>query len=456
LKTDAAFRFERGCDVTMTVYAVKRAAKLLVELANAVITSDVIDEYPTIIEPIVLPLSVDEVKKTAGKKIDKETISAILLNLGFENSSISENKLSVTIPLNKHDVTRPIDLIEEVLRIYGFNNIEIPNEIRYFQHRNPEPTLRKLQQNISTYLANNGFCEMVNNSLSKGEYADIFDFIDENERIDLVNPLSSELNAMRQTLLLSGLETIAHNLNNKNNNLKLFEFGKSYHLVNKETTDVLLRYSEREKLTLFVTGKTHEENWIEQPKELDLFFLKNYVENLFNKCGVTAETLRITPRQNNEDDTMFTDTLSYINNDQPIAKIGQIHPKILKYFDIKKPVYYAEIEVALLFSEYLKHKTLYTPIVTIPAVKRDLALVVDKNVTYQQLEKVAAQFGSRHIKKVSLFDVYEGDKLPENKKQYALNFVLQHPDKTMTDEDINKIMNKLVAAFERECGAALR
>jgi len=452
LKTDAAFRFERGCDVTMTVYAVKRAAKLLVELANAVITSEVIDEYPTIIEPIVLPLSVEEVEKIAGKKIDKEMISAILLNLGFENSSISENKLSVTIPLNKHDVTRPIDLIEEVLRIYGFNNIEIPNEIRYFQHSKPEPTLRKLQQNISEYLAHNGFYEMVNNSLSKSEYASIFDFIDEDERVDLVNPLSRELNAMRQTLLFSGLETIAYNLNNKNNNLKLFEFGKSYHLVNKEETDVLQRYSEKEKLSLFVTGKTHEESWITPPRDLDIFFLKNYLENILHKSGVafTAQSIYC------EKDTMLVNTFSYFNNDLCIAKLGQVHPKILKYFDIKKPVYYAEVEVTQLLSEYLKHKTLYTPIIAIPTVRRDLALVVDKNVTYQQLEKVAAQFGSRHIKKVSLFDVYEGDKLPEGKKQYALNFVLQHPEKTLTDEEINKIMNKLVAAFERDCGATLR
>jgi len=452
LKTDAAFRFERGCDVTMTVYALKRAAKLLAELANAVITSDVIDEYPTVIEPIVLPLSVDEVQKVAGKKIDKETISLILLNLGFENSSISEKKLSVTIPLNKHDVTRPIDLIEEVLRIYGFNNIEIPKEIRYFQHSKPEPTLRKLQQKISTYLANNGFCEMVNNSLSKAEYASFFDFIDEKERVDLVNPLSSELNVMRQTPLISGLETIAYNLNNKNNNLKLFEFGKSYHLVNKEVTDPIHRYAEKEILSLFVTGKTDEENWIDTPKNLDIFFLKNYLENILHKAGVVFNAQIICTENN----SMLVNSLSYFSNDLCMAKVGQVNPKILKYFDIKKPVYYAEIEMMHLSSEYLKYKTLYTPIITIPSVKRDLALVVDKNITYMQLEKVATQFGSRHIKKISLFDVYEGEKFPEGKKQYALNFVLQHPEKTLTEEDINKIMSKLVAAFERECGAKLR
>jgi len=452
LKTDAAFRFERGCDVNMTVYALQRATKLLVKFASAVITSDVIDEYPTAIEPLVLPLSVDEVEKVAGKKIDKETISAILLHLGFENSSMSEKKLSVTIPPNKHDITRPIDLIEEVLRIYGYNNIEIPDEVRYFHHSKPEPALGKLQKIISIYLADNGFCEMVNNSLSKGEYASIFDFIDETERIDLVNPLSSELNAMRQSLLLSGLETIIRNLNNKNNNLKLFEFGKTYHLVNKEATDVLQRYAEREKLTLFATGKTYEENWIEQSKDLDFFFLKNFVENILRKTGVTFHTQTI-PCEN---DTMLINTLSYFNNDQCIAKTGQVHSKTLKYFDIKKQVYYAEIEVPILFSEYLKNKTFYTPIAVTPSVKRDLALVVDKNVTYQQLEKTATQFGSRHIKKVSLFDVYEGDKLLEGKKQYALNFVLQHPDKTLTDEEITKIMSKLLSAFERECGAMLR
>jgi phenylalanyl-tRNA synthetase beta chain len=295
---------------------------------------------------------------------------------------------------------------------------------------------------------------MMNNSLSKGEYASIFNYINENERINLVNPLSSELNVMRQNLLYYGFETITHNLNNKNNNLKFFEFGKTYHLVNKEATDVLQRFAEKEWLTLFVTGKTHDENWMETPKGLDFFFLKNYLENVM--CGMGA--LHATPVQldDNENNTPFINTLLYTNNGQPIAQIAQIHPKTLKYFDIKKPVFYAEINVEPLFVEYLRSKTLFTQINTTPSVKRDLALVVDKNVTYQQLENIATQFGSRHIKKISLFDVYEGDKLPGGKKQYALNFVLQHPEKTMTDEDISKIMSKLVVAFERECGAALR
>jgi len=454
LKTDAAFRFERGCDVNMTVYAIRRATQLLVELAKAVVASEVIDEYPTTVEPLVLSLSLEDVAKVAGKNLDMQTVSSILINLGFENSSISQNKLSVTIPLCKHDVTRPIDLIEEVLRIYGYNNIEIPYEVRYFKHSKPENTLQKMQKTISTYLANNGFLEMMNNSFTKGEYASFFDFIDENERVCFVNPLSRELNAMRQTLLLSGLETIAHNLNNKNNNLKLFEFGKTYHLVNKETTDLLQRYSEKEKLSLFITGKTHEENWIESQRELDFFFLKNFVENILIKCGV--QTNNYSSQQANDKETMLLNSLCYINNNEPIARVGQVNPKILKYFEIKKPVYYAEIELVSLFDEFLIKKTIFSPIAVTPAVKRDLALVVDKNVTWQQLEKVAVQFGSRHIKKISLFDVYEGDKLPENKKQYALDFVLQHPDKTMTDEEINKIMNKLLGAFERECGAALR
>ena len=205
---------------------------------------------------------------------------------------------------------------------------------------------------------------------------------------------------------------------------------------------------------MFVTGKTHEENWIEQPKDLDFFFLKNFVENILHKSGVGANNYALL--QSAETSVPFTNTLYYMSNDKCIAQIGQVVPKVLKHFDIKKTVFYAEIDVALLFVEYQNLKTLYTPIATNPAVKRDLALVVDKNVTYQQLEKVVTQFASRHIKKISLFDVYEGEKLPENKKQYALNFVLQHPDKTLTDEEINKIMSKLLGAFERECGATLR
>jgi len=455
LKTDAAFRFERGCDINMTVYAIRRATQLLVELANAVVASEVIDEYPTAIDPKVISLSIDEVANVTGKRIDMQTISSILLNLGFENSSISESKLSVTIPLSKHDVTRPIDLIEEVLRIYGYNQIETTNQINYLKHSQPKPVVQKLQKTVSSYLASNGFYEMLNNSLSKGDYASIFDTIDERERIDLVNPLSSELNAMRQTLLFSGLETIAFNLNNKNNNLKLFEFGKTYHLVNKDAMDVISRYSEKETLTLFVCGKTHDEDWLEQPKELDFFFLKNYLENILRRCGIAE--FETTPQQNiSKNDTTFLTPLQYSIKDQLLAKVVQIHPKILKYFDIKKSVYYAEINVEMLFAEFLKSKTYFAPIATTPSVKRDLALVVAENITYQQLEKTTQQFGSRLIKNVSLFDVYEGDKLPEGKKQYALNFILQHPEKTLTEEEINKIMNKLVGAFERECGAALR
>jgi phenylalanyl-tRNA synthetase beta chain len=248
------------------------------------------------------------------------------------------------------------------------------------------------------------------------------------------------------------LETIARNLNNKNNNLKLFEFGKTYHLIDKDATDVSQRFSEKEKLSLFVTGKTHEEDWLKQPEDLNFFFLKNFLENILRKSGISFTTQTCI----SENDTMLLNKLFYFYNEQLVAIIGEVNPKILKYFDIKKQVYYAEVEVAILFSEYLKKNTLYTPVASNPFVKRDLALVVDKNVTYQQLERVATQFGSRHIKKVSLFDVYEGDKLPEGKKQYAMNFVLQHPDKTLTDEEINKIMDKLVGAFERECGAKLR
>jgi phenylalanyl-tRNA synthetase beta chain len=411
----------------------------------------VIDEYPTAIEPRVIPLAVYDVEKMAGKRIDKQTISSILLNLGFENSAMSEEKLSVTIPHNKHDIKRPVDLIEEVLRIYGFNNIDTSSEIKYLPHSKPYPTILQFQKKISTYLADNGFIEMMNNSITRGEYASIYDFLDETERVDLVNPLNSELNALRQSMLLSGLETIELNLNNKNNNLKLFEFGKTYHIVNKEDANPLQRFSEREKLALFVTGKTSEDNWIEPSQDLDFFFIKNYVENILHKSGVS-----FTPVQCVAETPLNNGLFYLIKDNYVLAKAGQIEPKILKYFGIKKSVYYAVIDIIPLFEAELENKMAYTRIATHPSVKRDLALVVDKHITYQQLEKVATQLGSRHIKKVSLFDVYEGDKLPKGKKQYALNFVLQHPDKTMTDAEINKIMGKLVSAFEKGCGASLR
>lgn len=454
LKTDASFRFERGCDPDVTLYALKRAANLIQNLTGAVLVSEIIDIYPSEIEKQTIPLSISEVTKLIGKQIEFNTITTILHNLGFEISHHDTNQLLVTVPLNKTDVTRPVDLIEEILRIYGYNNIEIPKTFSYTPNLKAEFSISNLQKSVSLYLTSVGFFEIMNNSLTKNAYAKDYDFINEQEIIHLVNPLSSDLNAMRQTLLFTGLETIVRNVNNRNQNLQLFEFGKTHHL-NTNTNkgdDVILRFLEQDRLAIFLTGKRIEESWNQNGVDVDFFYLKNIIKNILIKTHFPIQEI-ISKTTTSE---QFLENLVYEYNGDQIAQFGQLHPRILKNFDLKKPLFYAEINFRLLFSNSQNRPIHYVHIPTYPSVKRDLALVIDKSISYSTLEDIAFKHGTSKLKKVALFDVYEGEKLKEGKKSYALNFIIQNDEKTLTDEEINKVMNKLIAAFERECGATLR
>ncbi|MBO4503947.1 MAG: phenylalanine--tRNA ligase subunit beta [Bacteroidales bacterium] len=456
LKTDASFRYERGCDPDITVYAIKRAAELIAELAGASVISEIMDYYPVKIEPVQITLDYRHVNEVAGKEIEKQAVSKILLMLGMEVHSLSEEQLSVKVPLSKADVTRPIDLIEEILRIYGYNNIEVPDVLTYkLDNRVGVDEFHQMQQKISLYLADNGFYEVMNNSLTKFDYAQQFDFINENETVKLLNPLSNELNVLRQTLLFSCLECVERNVNNKNANLRLFEFGKTYHLntATQRGDDVVQRYQERQELALVVTGKDGEDSWNHTAQDLDFFYLRNMVENLLVRVNFPVNELSVIT-----DDTqaMFIDHLTYCKDDVPVAVVGQVSPLVLKTFGLKKPVYYAEVKAETVVGVVTGREVRYTPIAVYPFVRRDLALVVDQSVSYDTLEKIGYKYGSKLVKNISLFDVYEGGKILPGKKSYALNFVLQHADKTLTDEEINKVMNKLVAAYEREVGAILR
>jgi len=456
LKTDASFRYERGCDPDITVYAIKRAAQLVVELCGAAVISEINDYYPEKIEPVQVTLRYDEVNRVAGKVIDKQIVSQILLHLGMQVQTAGEEQLRVTIPLNKADVTRPIDLIEEILRIYGYNNIEIPDVLNYrLAQRNFVDVAHQMQLTISTYLADNGFYEVMNNSLTKFDYAQRFDFINENESIKLLNPLSTELNVMRQSLLFSGLENVERNVNNKNANLRIFEFGKTYHLdpSTERDADVTLRYRERQELAMFVTGKKGEDSWNHKAEDLDFFYLKNMIDNVLVKINFPTQKIKVSKEG---EARMFCDQLNYMIGDEVLVTFGMLSPVVLKPFGLKKAVYYAEFNVELMEQMIANQTVKYQQIATYPSVKRDLALVVDKNMSYDTLEQIGYKYGSKLVKSISLFDVYEGDKVEEGKKSYALNFVLQHPDKTLTDEEINKVMNKLVAAYEREASAKLR
>ena len=455
LKTDASFRYERGCDPSITVYALKRAVELVLELAGGYPVMNILDRYPNEIEPAQITLYYDQVNQVAGKIIEKQAVTKILMLLDMEVKPVGDDKIIVNVPLNKADVTRPIDLIEEILRIYGYNNIEIPTTLTYDMsclHQND--TVYQMQTSISKYLADNGFYEVMNNSLTKAEYAQRFDFLDERETVKLLNPLSSELNAMRQTLLFSGLENVMRNVNNKAADLRLFEFGKIYTLNPQSVVgdDVTVRYQEREMMSIFVTGKLGDDNWEGKSAEADFFYLRNMIDNFLVKINFPIEKIQLVT---DTEPRMFAQHVSYKVDDVTPIHIGILRADILRSFDLKKLVYYAEIDVEAVNS-LRKNVVNYTPINPYPAVRRDLALVVDKDVTYDALEKIGYKYASKLLKQVNLFDVYEGAGLGEGKKSYALNFVLQSAERTLTDEEINKVMNKLVSAYEREVGAKLR
>jgi len=455
LKTDASFRYERGCDPSITVYALKRAVELVLELAGGYPVMDVVDRYPNVQEPAQITLYYEDVNQVAGKVIEKQTITKILVLLDMEVKPAGDDKLIVTVPQNKADVTRPIDLIEEILRIYGYNNIEIPTTLTYdMSCLHQSDNAYQMQMTISKYLADNGFFEVMNNSLTKAEYAQRFDFLDERETVKLLNPLSSELNAMRQSLLFCGLENVSRNVNNKTADLRLFEFGKTYHLNPQSVVgdDVTVRYQEREMMSLFVTGKLGDDTWEGKSADADFFYLRNMIDNFLLKINFPMEKIQLVT---DTEPRMFAQHVSYKIDEATPVHIGVLRADILRYFDLKKPVYYAEIDVAAV-NALRKTAVNYTPINTYPAVRRDLALVVDKDVTYETLEKIGYKYASKLLKQVTLFDVFEGAALGDGKKSYALNFVLQSADRTLTDEEINKTMNKLVAAYEREVGAKLR
>ena len=456
LKTDASFRYERGCDPSITVYALKRAVELVMDLSGGYPVMDIVDRYPNVIEPAQITLYYDHVNRVAGKVIEKQTVTNILMLLDMEVKAAGEDKLIVTVPLNKADVTRPIDLIEEILRIYGYNNIEIPSTLTYdMSCLRQNDSLYQMQLTISRYLADNGFYEVMNNSLTRADYAAQFDFLNEAETVKLLNPLSSELNAMRQTLLFSGLENVVRNVNNKAADLRLFECGKTYQL-NPQTAsgeDVTVRYQERDMMSMFVTGKLGDDDWKGKAGAADFFYLRNMIDNFLLKVHFPMERMELVT---DDEPRMFAQHIAYKIGDAIPVRIGVLRADILNAFDIKKPVCYAEIDMRLLNEICSDQSVFFQPINIYPAVRRDLALVVNKDVTYDQLERIARKYASKLLKQVSLFDVYEGTGVEEGKKSYALNFVLQSADKTLTDEDINKVMNKLISAYEREVGAKLR
>ena len=443
ISTDASFRFERSVDPNLVIYALKRAANLLAEICGASISSNISDLYPEKINNISLILNYDKVDSLIGEKIDRNQITSILKDLDIDVETENDTQIELSIPPYRIDVTREEDVIEEILRIYGYNNVSIPNQIKSSISYSKKPNSHDLQNAISNLLSSNGFSECMNNSLSKSSYSKLIDEIDEEKQITLLNPLSQELDGMRQSMLFSGLENISYNLNRKASDLSFYEFGNTYHLENG-------KYVENRKLILLATGNESFENWDSPSKQKDFFWMKKRIEHILKRLGISNI------KGKTSDLSYLDDAFSFTINKDIVASFGSVSSPLLSKFGIKNEVLYAEIEWGLL-TERLKHnKTKYIEINKFPAVRRDLALLLDKDIEFSTLINIAKQTENKLLKSVNLFDVYEGDKLPKGKKSYALSFALESSEKTLTDKEIDKVMSNLIQSFEQKVGAEVR
>ena len=443
LSTDSSFRFERGCDPNMTLYALKRAALLIQEIAGGEISSEIVDIYPNEIKHFELELTYKKLDSLIGEKIEREAVKSILTDLEIEVVSETQTGLSLKVPPFRADVQREVDVIEEVLRIYGFNTVKIPSKLNTSISHSDEVNPEQIRNITSDLLSSNGFSEIMNNSLTKESYIHLISELNEQENVKILNPLSQDLNVMRQSLLFSGLENISYNINRKNQDLKLYEFGKTYHKVEGEN-------QEKEHLMLLLTGKVNSENWNTTKDKTDFFVMKEKVEHILFRLGITKI-------KSEEISTYgFSEGLMYKHKKNRLVFFGKVDKKIIKSFGIKQELYYADFNWNLILNLVLNTKIKYSEVSKFPSVKRDLSLLIDKVVTFKELNAIAIQTETKILKSVNLFDVYEGDKLPEGKKSYALSFILEDNTKTLTDKYIDKVMNKLISSYETKLGAEVR
>ena len=451
LSTDASFRFERGVDPNGTIYALQQAAILCQELAGGKVSMEVCDVYPEPMKNAVVELNYEYVHNLVGKTIPVETIKAICESLEMKVLGETAEALTLEIPAYRVDVTRPCDVVEDILRIYGYNNVEIPTQLKgSLVIKGDEDMKHKLANLVSEQLVGEGFNEILNNSLTKAAY-----YGENDTLVRIMNPLSSDLNVMRQTLLFGGLESIQHNVNRKRQNLRFFEFGNIYTFdpVKQNDDDPMQAYKEQYHCGLWVTGKRVEGSWAHANEDSTFYELSAYVENILRRIGVKPGMI---VRKNSEN-AIFSAGLTIENRGgKKLIEMGIISKKLQKQFGLDNPVYYAELNWTALMKVIKKNEVLYTEISKFPAVSRDLALLVDNTVEFAQIEQIARQTEKKLLKKVELFDVYEGDKLPAGKKSYAVNFILQDEEKTMGDKQIDAIMQKLIANLKKQLNAELR
>ena len=456
LNTDASFRFERGIDPNITIYALKQAALLVKELAGGTISMDIVDVYPNPIADFKVELKYDYVNSLIGKEIPAETVKSIVSSLEMKIEEEAAEGITLSIPPYRVDVQRPCDVVEDILRIYGYNNVEIPLALKSsLTTKNKEDRSHRLQQLVAEQLVGCGFNEILNNSLTKAAYYDGNETYRPENLVNLMNPLSNDLNVMRQTLLFGGLESISHNANRKSVDLRFFEYGNCYY-YNKEKKDaekVLACYSEDYHLGLWLTGKRVSGSWAHADEDSSVYELKAYVENIFARLGLNMRSIVV----GNLTDGIYSAALSYhTRGGKLLATVGIVSKKITKSFDIDSEVYYADINWKNVLQAIKSVKVSYTELSKFPSVKRDLALLLDKNVQFADIERIAYECERKLLKEVELFDVYEGKNLEPGKKSYAVSFILQDEEKTLNDKQIDKIMSKLIASYEKQLGAKLR
>ena len=442
LNTDASFRYERGCDPNITVYALKRAALMIKEMCSAEISSEIYDFYPTPIDNNDIKLSFDSLNKIVGQKLDKAIVKNILKNLEIKILDESETYLELSVPTYRVDVTREIDVIEEIMRIYGFNTIPLPEKITSSVSVINSKDSYSIKKLVSAFLSNNGFNEIMNNSLTKSSYNDLVDEIKDENNVPIINPLSSDLNIMRRTLLFSALESIEYNQNRKNLDLKLFEFGKSYHLCDSDI--------ENQHLFLSFTGLKQQENWNSNKENIDFYYVKEYVHTLLERLNIL--------KFKSKECSYFglSQAMIYSYKGKNLVEFGSVDQNILDKFKIRTHVFVANFNWDLILDLIQNKNISYTPVNKFPKIRRDLSLLIDNSISFVQLQKIAKNVNSSLLKDINLFDVYSGDKLPENTKSYAISFVFEDSSKTLTDHQVDEIMNKLIAEYKKSVGAEIR
>ncbi|SDS20100.1 phenylalanyl-tRNA synthetase beta subunit [Formosa sp. Hel1_31_208] len=443
LNTDASFRFERGIDPNLADYALKRAALLIADIAGGEISSDVLDFYPKKIEDFQVRLSFDNAKKLIGEEIPKETIKSILTSLDIKVNNVTETGLGLTVPSYRNDVQREADVIEEILRVYGYNNIKTTEKLNASISNTSKFEDYKLRNIIGNQLAAQGFYEILSNSLTTPKYIALSAQLKDEHNVEMLNPLSNDLSVMRQSLLFSGLEAVSYNINRKRDNLKLFEFGKTYHNYNEAR-------EEFKHLSIFLTGNKSTLRWNAPLQKSDFFYLKGIVSSILERLGLSRH--KVSPIKND----VFSEGISLSLGKTKLVDFGIINKKVLKHFGISHEVLFADFDWDNVISMAKHNAIKFKDIPKYPEVRRDFALLIDDQVRFEDIDKIAMQTEKQLLKDVDLFDVYQGKNLPKGKKSYAVSFTLQDEHKTLTDKQIDKIMNKLQANFEKQLGAELR